>query len=53
MHDDIALSLSRYVQILEGDPEAVFCSNVEWVEELGHAVTRLRDAIASGQAQSQ
>jgi len=49
--DDILLSLTRYVQILEGDPDEDFADDVAWAEELGHTVTRLKDAIVVGHEQ--
>lgn len=50
--DDILLSLTRYVQILEGNPDAEFGADIEWAEELGHMVTRLQEAIAAGREQA-
>lgn len=51
--DDILLSLTRYVQILEGDPDANFGDDVAWAEELAHTVTRLQEAISAGQDYAQ
>jgi hypothetical protein len=43
--DDIVLSLTRYVEILQGSYDAAFGSDVEWAEELGHMTDRLREAV--------